>query len=140
MPIKIALDESAKNAPKTPVEIVNVWNSYAQTTSEGTVMRGLAGRIHFYDNQQKNQAIKVYGDLTVFVFDGSETDPTHTKPLKVFQFKADTLDKHYSHQKPLGHGYHLFLPIDEIGGLEQSLCMMVRFDNRLDESNTFNEE
>jgi hypothetical protein len=121
----------AKNAVKTPTKIVDVWNSYAQTTSEGKVMRGMAGRVHFYGDQKDNQAIKVDGDLTVFVFNGNETDPAHTKPLKVFQFKAETLDKYYSHQKPMGHGYDLFLPIDEIGGEEQSLCIMTRFDDRL---------
>jgi hypothetical protein len=121
----------ARNAAKTPTEIVDVWNSYAQTTPEGKTMRGLGGRIHFYDNQTKRQAIKVDGDLTVYVFDGNETDPAHTKPLKMFQFKADTLKQHYSYQKPLGHGYNFFLPMDEIGGDEKSLCIIVRFDNGL---------
>jgi hypothetical protein len=124
----------AKNAVKTPVQIVDVWNSYAQTTPDGKVMRGVAGRVHFYGNQKDNRAIKVDGDLTVFVFAGNETDPAHTKPLKVFQFKAETLDQHYSHQKPLGHGYNFFLPIDEIGGEEQSLCIMSRFDDRLEQT------
>jgi hypothetical protein len=124
----------AKNAARTPVEIVDVWNTYAQTTPEGTVMRGLAGRIHFYDNQKKHQATKVDGDLTVYIFDGNETDPAHTKPLKIFRFEADTLDQHYSHQKPLGHGYNFFLPIDEIGGEEKSLCIMVRLDDKLNKA------
>ena len=123
----------AKNAAKTPVKIVDVWNSYAQTTPDGKVMRGIAGRIHFYGDQKKNQAIKVDGDLTVFVFDGNETDPAYTKPIKVFQFKAETLDKHYSRQKPFGHGYNFFLPMDEIGGEEKSLCVMTRFDDGLDD-------
>ena len=124
----------AKNAVKTPVEIVDVWNSYAQSMPDGKTMRGMGGRIHFYDNQAKRQTVKVDGDLTVFIFDGHETDPAHTKPLKVFQFKADTLDEHYVYQKPLGHGYNFFLPIDDIGGEEKSLCMMVRFDNKLDDT------
>ena len=122
----------AKNVAKTPTEIVDAWSSYAQTTSDGTTVRGMGGRIHFYDTQTKQQAIKVDGDLTIFVFDGNETDPAHAKPLKIFQFKADMLADHYSYQKPLGHGYHFFLPIDDIGGEELSLCIMVRFDNNLD--------
>ena len=123
----------AKNAAKTPVEIVDTWNACVQTMPEGKVVRGLAGRIHFYDNQKKHQAIKVDGDFTVYVFDGNENDPAHTRPLKIFLFEADTLEQHYSHQKPLGHGYNFFLPIDEIGGEEKSLCLMVRFDDKLDE-------
>ena len=123
----------AKNAAKTPVEIVDVWNSYAQSEPEGKTIRGLAGRIHFYDGQKKNQAIKVDGDLTVYVFDGKETDPAHAKPLKMYRFPSDSLAEHYSHQKPLGHGYNFFLPIDEIGGEELSLCVMVRFDDKLNE-------
>ena len=123
----------ARNAPKTPAKMVDVWNSYAQVTPDGTVMRGKAGRVHFYDDHGGDRAVKVDGDLTVYVFDGNETDPAHTKPLKIFQFKADTLEKHYSHQKPFGHGYHFFLPMDEIGGVEKPLSIIVRFDNRLDE-------
>ena len=124
----------AKNAAKTPVEIVDVWNSCAQTTSEGKMMRGMVGRVHFYDGSKKSQAVKVEGDLTVFVFDGNENDPAHTKPIKVFQFEAETLNQHYSHQEPLGHGYNFFLPIDEIGGEEKPLCIMVRFDDKLNDT------
>jgi hypothetical protein len=75
----------------------------------------------------------VDGDLTVYVFDGNETDPAHTKPLKIFQFQASTLEKYHSHQKTLGHGYNFFLPMDEIGGVEKPLSIIVRFDNHLDE-------
>jgi len=123
----------ARNAPKTPAKMVDVWNSYAQVTPNGTVMRGKAGRVHFYDDHKGDRAVKVDGDLTVYVFDGNEIDPAHTKPLKIFQFKADTLEKHYSHQKPFGHGYNFFLPMDEIDGVEKPLSIIVRFDNHLDE-------
>ena len=123
----------ARNAPKTPVKMVDLWNSYAQTAADGTIMRGMAGRVHFYDDHRENKAVKVDGDLTVYVFDGNETDPAHAKPLKVFQFKADTLEKYYSLQKPVGHGYNFFLPMDEVGGVEKPLSIIARFDNHLDE-------
>jgi hypothetical protein len=122
----------AKNVAKTPTKIVDVWNSYAQTTPDGKVMRGIAGRIHFYGDQKPTRSVKVDGNLSVFVFDGNETDPAHTKPLKVFQFQADTLNKHYAFKKPLGHGYDFFLPLDEIGGEEKPLCVMARFDDQLE--------
>ena len=136
MPVKqvLAKNPFAKNSAKTPVEIVDVWNSYAQITPDGKTMRGMAGRIHFYDHQKKSQAVKVDGDLSIYVFDGRETDPAHSKPLKVFQFKSDSLGEHYSYQKPLGHGYNFFLPMDEIGGEEKPLCIMVRFDDNLNET------
>ena len=124
----------AKNAAKTPVKVVDAWNSYAQTTPNGAVMRGMAGRVHFYDNHRGDKTVKVDGDLMVYVFDGNETDPAHTKPLKIFQFNAETLEKHYSFQQPVGHGYNFFLPIDEIDGEEKSLSIIVRFDNHLDET------
>ena len=134
-PVKqvMAKNPFSKNAAKTPAEIVDVWNSYAQVTSEGKTMRGMAGRIHFYDHKKKSQAVKVDGDLNIYVFDGRETDPSHAKPIKVFQFQADTLAQHHSYQKPLGHGYDFFLPMDEIGGEEMPLCIMVRFDDHLNE-------
>jgi len=121
----------AKNSPKTPTQIVDAWNSYAQTTPEGKIMRGMAGRVQFYDGQKNGRAVKVDGDVTVYVFDGNDTDPAHTKPFKVYHFKAETLDKHYANDKPCGHGYNFFLPIDEIGGEEKPLCLMVRFDDKL---------
>ena len=123
----------ARNAPKTPAKVVDIWQSYAQNVPDGTIMRGMAGRVHFYDNHKEEQAVKVDGYLTVYVFDGNETDPAHTKPLSIFEFKAKALDQHYSYQKPIGHGYDFFLPMDEIGGLEKPLCIIVRFDNHLDE-------
>ena len=124
----------AKNAAKTPTTIVDVWSCCAQKTPEGKMVRGMAGQIHFYDDQKDNRAVKVDGDLTVFMFDGNETDPAHTKPLKVYQFNADTLNQHYVYKKPLGHGYDFFLPIDEIGGEEKSISIIVRFDNKLEEN------
>ena len=124
----------AKNAAKTPVEIVDAWNACVQTTPEGKVMRGLAGQLHFYDNQKQRQAIKVDGDLTVYIFDGNETDPAHTKPLKIFLFEADTLDQYYSYRKPFGHGYNVFLPVDEIGGDEKTLSILVRLDDKLNKA------
>jgi len=134
-PVKqvLAKNPLSKNYVKTPVEIVDVWNSYAQVTPEGKTMRGMAGRIHFYGHQKKSQAVKVDGDLNIYVFDGRESDPAYAKPLKVFHFRADTLGGHYSYQKPLGHGYNFFLPIDEIGGEEKPLCIMVRFDDNINE-------
>jgi hypothetical protein len=123
----------AKNAPKTPAKIVDTWSSYAQAAPDGKVMRGMAGHVYFYDNQNGSQAVKVDGDITVYVFDGNDADPAHTKPIKVYQFKADTLEKHYVYQKPFGHGYNFFLPMDEIGGEEKPLNIIVRFDNGLDE-------
>jgi hypothetical protein len=124
----------AKNSVKTPTKMVDVWNTYAQTTPEGKIVRGIAGRILFYNDYQKKQAVKVDGDLTVFIFDGNEKDPAHAKPLKVYQFRAGTLNKHYSFKKPLGHGYDFFMPFDEIGGEEKNLCVMARFDDRLEKA------
>ena len=124
----------AKNAAKTPIEIVDAWNSFAQLTPDGTIVRGMAGRVHFYDSQQKRQAVRVNGDLTVFVFDGRVTDPAYVKPLEIFKFEADTLDLHYSYQKPLGHGYDFFLPIGDIDGEEKPLSIIVRFDDNLSDA------
>lgn len=122
----------AKNVVKTPTRMVDVWRTYAQTTPEGQPMRGIAGRVHFYDEGHKKKSIKVDGDVTIFVFDAEEKDPAHAKPLKVFKFPANTLKVHYSHKKPLGHGYDFFLPIDEIDGEEKNLCVMTRFDDALE--------
>jgi hypothetical protein len=122
----------AKNSPKSPTKMVDVWNTYAQTMSDGPPMRGIAGRVHFYSDAKKKQAVKVDGSMTVFVFDGDQKDPAHAKPLKVYQFKPETLSKHYSYKKPLGHGYDFFLPFDSIDGVERPLCVIARFDDTLD--------
>lgn len=124
----------SKNSVKTPVQMVDVWKTYAQTTPEGKAMRGIAGRVHFYGDSKKKRTIKVDGDMSVFVFDGEVKDPAHAKPLCVYQFKSETLQKHYSFKKPLGHGYDFFLPVDEIDGEEKNLCVMTRFDDILEGS------
>ena len=119
----------AKNTPKTPTRMAVFWTPYAQTVPDGLPMRGLAGRVHFYHESKKPQTIKVDGNMTVFVFDGNVKDPAHAKPLKIFVFKSETLAKHYSFKKPLGHGYDFFLPFDTIGGEEKNLCLLARFDD-----------
>ena len=122
----------AKNSPKSPTKMVDVWNTYAQTTPDGPPVRGVAGRVHFFNDAKKKQSVKVDGSMTVFVFDGDQKDPAHAKPLKVFQFKPETLGKHYSYKKPLGHGYDFFLPFDSIDGVEKPLCVIARFDDTLE--------
>ncbi len=122
----------AKNSPKSPTKMVDVWNTYAQTVPNGKPVRGVAGRVHFYSDAKKKQAVKVDGSMTVYVFDGDQKDPAHSKPLKVFKFNPETLGKHYSFRKPLGHGYDFFLPFDAIDGKERSLCVMARFDDSID--------
>ncbi len=122
----------SKNSAKSPTKMVDVWNTYAQTVPGGKPIRGVAGRVHFYTDAKKKQSVKVDGSMTVFVFDGDQKDPAHAKPLKVFQFKPETLDKHYSFKKPLGHGYDFFLPFDAIDGVEKPLCILARFDDSLE--------
>ena len=122
----------AKNSPKSPTKMVDAWNTYAQTMPDGPPTRGVAGRVHFFNDAKKKQAVKVDGSMTVFVFDGEQKDPAHAKPIKVFQFKPETLSKHYSFKKPLGHGYDFFLPFDSIDGVERPLCVIARFDDTLE--------
>lgn len=129
-----AMNPMSKNVCKQPTSMVDVWQTFAQTTPEGKVVRGIAGRVHFYGDSRKKQAIKVDGDMTIFVFDGKETDPAKSKPLKVYKFRAKTLQTHYAYKKPLGHGYDFFLPFDELGGEEKHLCVMARFDDHLEGS------
>lgn len=127
-----AKNPMAKNSAKVPTKMVDVWKTYTETSPDGVAMRGIGGRIHFYDNSSKKRSVKVDGDLTVFVFDGNEKDPAHAKPLRQYKFTAETLQDHYSFKKPLGHGYDFFMAFDEIGGEEKTLCVMTRFDDRLD--------
>jgi len=122
----------AKNSPKSPTKMVDVWNTYAQTMPDGPPVRGLAGRVYFYNDGKKKQPVKVDGSMTVFVFDADQKDPLHSKPIKVFQFKPETLGKHYSFKKPLGHGYDFFMPFDSIDGVERPLCVIARFDDALE--------
>ncbi|MDR0871007.1 MAG: hypothetical protein LBN39_09465 [Planctomycetaceae bacterium] len=129
-----AKNPMAKNAAKSPAKMVGVWSSYAQTMPEGKAVRGVAGRVHFYTDSNKKKPVKVDGNVNVFVFDAEEKDPAHSKPLRVYQFNADTLEKHYSFKKPIGHGYDFFLPFDELGGEEKKLCIMTRFDDGLDDN------
>ncbi|MDR3109856.1 MAG: hypothetical protein LBU65_09255 [Planctomycetaceae bacterium] len=130
--IKMPSNPLTKNKAKTPQRMVDVWNTFAQTDpAGGKPIRGLAGRVMFFADEKNKKPVKVDGRMTVFVFDSKVTDPAHSKPLKQYVFPTATLEKHYSHKEPFGHCYDFFLPFDEVGGDEKTLCVMARFDDKI---------
>ncbi|MGL4595702.1 MAG: hypothetical protein ACRCUY_13340 [Thermoguttaceae bacterium] len=128
-----AKNHFSKNSPKIPTQMVDVWQTYAESNVNGVPMRGVGGRILFYQDAKRKIPVKVDGDLTVFIFDGNEKNPATAKPLWVHKFSAETLAQHYSYKKPLGHGYDFFLPCDVIDGEERKLSVMARFDDHIDD-------
>jgi len=112
--------------------MTDMW-TYAVLNQPGQPgVRGFGGRVMFY-GADSEKPIKVDGTLTVFAFDAAETDPSRAKPLRKFVFPAENLESHYSKSK-LGHSYSFWLPWDEVGGPEQQISLIARFESRTGET------
>jgi hypothetical protein len=122
----------SKEKPGVPVRMTDMW-TYAVLNQPGQPgVRGFGGRVMFYGTDSE-KPIKVDGTLTVFAFDAAETDPSRAKPLRKFVFPAENLESHYSKSK-LGHSYSFWLPWDEVGGPEQQISLIARFESRTGET------
>jgi len=118
--------------PKVPSRVADVWTDTVLNQPGLPGVRGFGGRITFYSDHEK-KPVAVDGTLTVYAYDATVRDPVHVSPERRFVFPADQLPKHYSPNK-LGPTYSLWLPWDEVGGVERQLSLVARFDARSGET------
>ena len=109
----------------TPNRVVATWTDTVLYQPNQTPMRGFGGRLLFYDGD-KSEPIKVEGTLTVYAFDETNRDINDAKPDRKYIFTKDQLLTHYSKSK-LGHSYSVWIPWDEVGGMQKDISMIVRF-------------
>ena len=80
----------------------------------------------FYEGKNEDP-VKVEGLLVVYAFDETDRDPANAKPDRKYVFLPDQLPKHYSKSK-LGHSYSVWLPWDQVGGMQKDISLIVRFE------------
>ena len=97
----------AKLQHDIPQSVVPIWTDTVLYQPGKPGVRGFGGRVYFY-NESKTDPIQVDGGLTVYVFDGEQTDVNRTKPLRKYVFTADQLKNHYSTSE-LGDSYSVWI-------------------------------
>ncbi len=80
----------------------------------------------FYEGK-KEDPIKVEGTLVVYAFDETDRDANNARPDRKYVFTPQQLPLHYSKSK-VGHSYSVWLPWDEVGGLQKEITLIVRFE------------
>lgn len=113
---------------EVPNRVTDLWTFSVLNQPGQPGVRGFGGRLMFFTNLEE-KPVKVEGTLTVFAFDGQENDPARATPLRKFVFTAEKLTSHYSESK-LGHSYSFWLPWDEVGGPEQQVILIARFESK----------
>jgi hypothetical protein len=114
--------------PGKPTKIVPLWNDTVLTQTGRPQTRGFGGRIMFYEGQ-KEEPIKVEGTLVIYAFDETDRDANNSKPDRKYVFTPAQLPQHYSKTK-VGHSYSVWLPWDEVGGLQKEITLIVRMQSK----------
>lgn len=110
--------------PAVPMRLMAVWTDTTMTSPGKPAMRGMGGRIVFYD--QANEPVKVKGTLVVYAFNETDRDPTNVTPDRKYVFLTSDFEKHYSKGR-LGHSYSFWLPWDQVGGKQAAISLIARF-------------
>lgn len=115
-----------KPRPKPPGRLIATWSDAVLNTAGRRSTRGFAGRVMFYETEG-DKPIVVNGSVTVYAYlDGTEQDE-HVVPVRKYVFPAEKFQEHYS-EGNLGPSYSLWLPWDEVGGIQQQVSLIARFD------------
>ena len=114
-----------EDKPGKPDKVVALWNDTVLTQGGQPPVRGFGGRLMFYEGK-KEEPIKVEGTLVVYAFDETDRDPNNNRPDRKYAFTPQQLPTHYSKSK-IGHSYSVWLPWDEVGGVQKEITLVVRF-------------
>ncbi len=116
---------NSEEKPGKPDKIIALWSDTVLTQTGRPPIRGFGGRLMFYEGK-KEEPIKVEGTLVVYAFDETDRDANNTRPDRKYVFTPQQLPLHYSKSK-IGHSYSVWLPWDEVGGLQKEITLIVRF-------------
>lgn len=110
---------------------INVTWSHDIFTAEGkTPTRGFGGRLYFYN--ERNQAIPVEGELTVYGFDDTHRNHagmTIESADKKFKFTAEQFTTHFS-ESDLGASYSIWIPWDQAPGESKKIMLIPTFKTK----------
>ena len=117
---------NADEKPAVPDRVLSSWTEATASQAGQTPIRGFGGRLMFFEGK-KEKPIKVEGTLVIYAFDETGRDPSNTKPDRKYVFTPEQLPAHYSKSK-IGHSYSVWLPWDEVGGMQKEVTLVVRFE------------
>lgn len=111
----------------TPAKVVAIWTNSVFNEQGKPPVRGLGGRIYFYDGQHK--PIQVDGKLAVFLYDDTdEGDRTRQEATKVVHFSPAELAANFT-PTDFGASYSFWVPWDEVGGTRTQLSVIPVFSS-----------
>ena len=128
-PLKLADDwpqgaAVASSSSGAPAAVVALWAEAAVQQPGGKPLRGLGGRIYFYD--ARNRPIAVDGQLVVYAYDDSRTEPSAEEADRRYVFTSGELERCFSTTR-LGPSYSVFVPWDEAGKAQRSITLLPAF-------------
>jgi hypothetical protein len=112
--------------PGKPDRVIALWTDTVLTRTNTPPVRGFGGRLMFYEGK-KESPIKVEGTLVVYAFDETGRDPDSARPDRKYVFTPEQFPAHYSKSK-IGHSYSVWIPWDEVGGIQKDITLIVRFE------------
>jgi hypothetical protein len=124
----VGLKKDEKPDPEVPSRLVATWTEAMLNRTGEKSKRGFGGRIAFLKDGSE-QPVRVDGQLVVYAFDDSGADPYHTEPKRRYIFPADQLSI-YEIEAPIGPTYNIYVPWDEVGGPEQKISLIARFESK----------
>ncbi|MGI9515416.1 MAG: hypothetical protein ACR2NP_00090 [Pirellulaceae bacterium] len=110
-----------------PLRMAVIWKETTLSAPGKKPTRGFGGRIYFYG--EESEPIRANGQLTIYAFDDSETDPEQTSavPQRKYVFKAEHLQQHHS-ITDIGSSYSVWVPWDEVGGMRRTISLLPVFN------------
>ena len=122
-PVEALASKKQKSAEVLPPDtMAAIWNFAIYEKAGSPSIRGLGGRIYFYD--AKSNAVPAEGELVVYGFD--EESDNRTQPDKKFVFRESEFQSHYS-ESALGGSYSVWIPWDKVGGYRKSVTLLPVF-------------
>ena len=114
-----------EDQPGKPDKVSCFWNDTILTQAGQPPIRGFGGRLMFYQGKSEDP-IKVEGTLVVYAFDETNRDANNNRPDRKYAITPEQLPHHYSKSK-IGHSYSVWIPWDEVGGMQKEITLIVRF-------------
>lgn len=111
-----------------PNRMMVMWADTVLHQPQKAGVRGFGARIYFYSENNRDP-VKVDGGLAVYAFDADDLNPKTAKPKRKFVFTADQFAEYMSHTS-MGTSYSVWCPWDEVGGYNEQLSLIVRFEGR----------
>lgn len=113
---------------ETPAKIVAFWTNSVFNEPGKQPIRGLGGRVYFYD--AKHKPVRVDGKLTVFLYDDTNQNQREKQEAtKKIDFSAEEVAAKYTPSE-FGASYSFWLPWDEVGGYRAQLSVIPVFTSK----------